>query len=274
MILNSFLVSSGVLLLGVLGTCKDPCLGFEFGVQSSFPPRFKNGQAGGWLSTDGELEIWSTGTHYGYDYSAAEGNNWVEVQSNTYATLYRRISVVPQNTVTLTFYHRGRTGVDTMDVFLGKGPENCTTLLASDDHTKWGQYSMKYTVPSDVSSIFINFTAKSSFDNSKSQGNFVDGLVLTSESPPPIDCVVTCDLWKVFMVYVKQTCSPKIPGDVTSGQGSQSRTCTQIPEQNGGKACGNLYFANHSSNSYNTRLPKSYKLRRSLGSLGRLHCSM
>ncbi len=69
----------------------------------------------GWKTdaTDHQIEIWSSGYN---GVPAYEGNQFAEINANQVAALFQTFDATAGSTITLDFAHRGREGVDTMQV--------------------------------------------------------------------------------------------------------------------------------------------------------------
>ncbi len=126
-------------------------------------------------ATDGKIEFW------GKDYLGVpsySGNQFVELNATQVASLYQDFTALPNSTVDISFAHRGRNGVDVMQVEIGPvgGPYvNLGTF--SDGNTSWGYRTVNYTFPSTVPTNYrLQFTAVSTSGGSASMGNFLDAI--------------------------------------------------------------------------------------------------
>ncbi|MCU1417071.1 MAG: hypothetical protein JWP32_1245 [Schumannella sp.] len=130
----------------------------------------------GWSTTagDGQIELWeqSMGVPPG------SGNQFAELNANVVSTLYQDLATVPGQTLRWQLQHRGRAGVDVMQVSLGApaGPL-VTQAVMSDGNTAWGTYSGLYTVPVGQTTTRFAFESISSVGGA-SFGNFLDDASL------------------------------------------------------------------------------------------------
>jgi hypothetical protein len=123
------------------------------------------------------VEMWSTG--FG-GVPAAEGNQFAELNANKAGTLYQDLPTVPGTTMRWYLNHRGRTGVDTMRVLIGKPGATLAQSGANlvDDKTAWGLHTGTYTIPAGQTVTRFAFQAV----NAGSFGNFLDDVVFTPEA--------------------------------------------------------------------------------------------
>lgn len=158
----------------------------------------------GWETTapDDNIELWSNG--YGSVF-AAEGNQHAELNANYVSTLYQDISAVPaSSTVGYSFFHRGRTGVDTLRLTIsdlgtdnlagGSGTASDTVLfsqLFSTGNTAWVQYSStnigNTTLGNDMRFAFESVSADG---GDQRIGNFLDGVHFGIGVPEPASAVL------------------------------------------------------------------------------------
>ena len=144
----------------------------------------------GWETTapDNNIELWSNG--YGSVF-AAEGNQHAELNANFVSTLYQDISAIPaSSTVGYSFFHRGRTGVDTLRLTIsdlgtdnlagGSGSASDTVLfsqLFSTGSNAWVQYAAtnigNTTLGNDMRFAFESVSAAG---GDQRIGNFLDGV--------------------------------------------------------------------------------------------------
>ncbi|MEZ0486036.1 hypothetical protein [Fibrella aquatica] len=150
-----------------------------------------------WRTTarDGAQEIWRSGFNGVPSYS---GNQFIELNANVAATTFQNF-VAPGGTMfTLNFAHRGRSGVDVMNVSIGSpSPTSLasgtavsgTTYLNlgnfSDGNTAWGYYTVSFTLPTGVANnaFSIRFTSVSAAGGNTSVGNFLDAISIADLAP-------------------------------------------------------------------------------------------
>ncbi len=148
----------------------------------------------GWRTTEGDhqIEVWGTGFQ---GVAAYQGGNFVEINANAVSTLYQDVSGIPAGALlSFAFAHRGRLGVDTMQLVLtdlGRsgvyGASDNTVLYSgtySDGNTTWGAYSSSglpgITALGDV--LRMSFISVSATGGDPTYGNFVDGVSLTAQN--------------------------------------------------------------------------------------------
>lgn len=139
----------------------------------------------GWetSATDNKIEIWRA-PFSGVPVPA--GSQFAEVNANQQSKLFQDIATTPGETIRWQLQHRGRTGVDVMEVRIG-APSGALALQSTlSTGQTWVTYSGIYTVPVGQTTTRISFDSISSANGSPSYGNFVDDVSVTSGA-----CVVT-----------------------------------------------------------------------------------
>jgi uncharacterized repeat protein (TIGR01451 family) len=130
----------------------------------------------GWHTTasDHMVEVWSTGFN---GVSSTQGNQFAELNANMVGMLYQDVATIPGTTISWRIAHRGRSGVDKMDVRVG-APTG--TLLSqsggigySDGTAAWVYHGGTYTVPAGQTVTRFGFDSISSVGG-VSYGNFLD----------------------------------------------------------------------------------------------------
>lgn len=133
------------------------------------------------------IEIWR-----GYDNVAAgTGNQHVELNADVPGTLYQTLNTIPGQTLQWSLMHRGRSGTDTMQLFIGA--ENAAGVSQgnfSDDNTAWRRYSGAYVVPAGQTRTTLAFQAVSAAGGD-SIGNFLDDV--SFGSGPCLNSATTLD---------------------------------------------------------------------------------
>lgn len=130
-------------------------------------------------SADGIIEIWPPGFESVTPYS---GNNLIELNANTPGTLFQDFSVIPGTTISVSFAHRGRNGVDVVGVEVGPvgGPYVSLGNFA-DGNTAWALHTVNYTIPTGGGSNYtLRFVSVSSTGGSPSIGNLLDAISISS----------------------------------------------------------------------------------------------
>jgi len=155
---------------------------------------------------DNKIEVWGNGFS---GVNSLDGGNFVELNANDKASLYQDIVTVPGSTLVWTVRHRGRDGLDTAMISIGKDAtklEKQATMVTDTTGSDWGQfdslntdstatrsdpdkygwvtYTREYVVPigqkvtrfslDSISSSKPDGSVDSSDDNSS--GNFIDGF--------------------------------------------------------------------------------------------------
>ncbi|WP_170319954.1 thrombospondin type 3 repeat-containing protein [Polyangium spumosum] len=129
----------------------------------------------GWTTTaaDGLLEFWGTG----FDgVPAADGTQFVELNANVASTLYQDVPTTPGQAYLYRFYHRGRTGPETMQFYVG-APEDEPSLITevTTGTMEWQLVTGIYVVPAGQTVSRFAFASS----QGGSVGNFLDGIVFT-----------------------------------------------------------------------------------------------
>jgi uncharacterized repeat protein (TIGR01451 family) len=134
-----------------------------------------NGGVPGWVSTDPVgIEIWQSGF---MGVVAPVGNQFVELNANTAGTLSQSISTTPGQILQWSLLHRGRAGVDTMQVLIGSSDSTLVPIRTISDGTSaWGRYSGAYVVPAGQTTTELAFRAISTATGDLSVGNFMDDV--------------------------------------------------------------------------------------------------
>lgn len=138
----------------------------------------------GWFTTatDGRIELWS---HRFLGVPAFDGNQFAELNANQNSALYQNLCLTPGTVMAWSLRHRGRAGIDVMQVRIGADLASATVQATmSDDNDSWGYYSGFYTVPAgQVNTAFI-FEAVSTATGSLSVGNLIDDIQITIADVP------------------------------------------------------------------------------------------
>ena len=145
----------------------------------------------GWetTATDGKIELWDSGFQ---GFASADGNQHAELNANQVSTLYQDLPTSPGLTLDWSLFHRGRNGVDTMQVLIGapggtlpaQKPDGQTGANIADGKA-WGFYTGTYTVPAGQGTTRFAFKSVSAAGGNAAIGNFLDGI---SFGTPP--CLV------------------------------------------------------------------------------------
>ncbi len=114
------------------------------------------------------------------------GSQFAEINATQIASLYQDFATTPGETIRWEMQHRGRTGVDVMEVRLGTPSGTLTVQTTIANGQTWRTYSGLYTVPAGQTMTRLSFNSISSANGSPSFGNFVEAVSVTSGA-----CVVT-----------------------------------------------------------------------------------
>lgn len=159
----------------------------------------------GWRTTasDGLIEIWSSGYNSlsNGPVSAYEGNQFAEINATQFAALYQEVSgVAAGSLVGFQFAHRGRAGIDTMQLTItdlglnnlfGDGDDAVLfTRQYTDGNTAWGFYTSAAENPINALGNTIRFSYSAiSATGGASVGNFIDaadfGIGVGQRIPEP-----------------------------------------------------------------------------------------
>ncbi len=131
----------------------------------------------GWATTasDHQIEIW----HTGFDpyFNPYSGQQFVELNANMVSALYQDIPTIPGTTLTYGFAHRGRLGVDVMELKIGPSDGTLTVEgTYSTDRTAWRHYTGAYTVPAGQRITRFYFSSVSGANGDQGIGNFLDDI--------------------------------------------------------------------------------------------------
>ncbi len=154
---------------------------FEYGLSAGIEHTVNDASIsaiGGWFTTepDHQIEVWGTGFN---GVPSFDGTDFVELNANAVGTLYQTTTgIAVGNTVDWHFAHRGRAGVDTMQLNIVDITTGQTLFSSnySDGTTAWGFYSGTFTV---VAGVAVTDTIKFSYVSissvgGPSVGNFLD----------------------------------------------------------------------------------------------------
>jgi uncharacterized repeat protein (TIGR01451 family) len=139
----------------------------------------------GWSTsaTDNRIEIWHAPFQ---SVPVPEGTQFVEINATQRSKLYQDFATTPGETIRWQLQHRGRTGVDVMEVRLGAPGATLALQSTLSTGQSWRSYSGLYTVPAGQTVTRLSFESISSANGNPSYGNFVDAVSVTSGA-----CVVT-----------------------------------------------------------------------------------
>jgi hypothetical protein len=130
-------------------------------------------------ATDGNIEVWYNGY---LSVPSFSGKQFIELNAYLASTIYQEFTAIPNEKVSISFAHRGRSGMDEMKVEIGPIGGPYTNLgNYKDGATSWGYYTVPYTFPATISSNYVlRFTAVTSAGG-VSMGNFLDAISIKTK---------------------------------------------------------------------------------------------
>ncbi|MCA9898518.1 MAG: hypothetical protein H6654_12025 [Ardenticatenaceae bacterium] len=128
----------------------------------------------GWETTasDNKIEIWYTGF---LGVNAPDGRYLAELNANQPSALYQDIDSVPGERLTWSFYHRGRSGVDVMELRIGP-PGSTVVQEQFSTGQEWVKYDGLYEVPEGQTVTRFEFAAVSTANGNLTVGNLLDNI--------------------------------------------------------------------------------------------------
>lgn len=145
--------------------------------------------------------------------TVVDGYQFAELCANQVGALYQTVSTFSGNTLKWGFSHRGRSGEDTMELWIGK-PADVTAVLEyytshnnsvagisgdllekyntissngarkyTDGNTAWNSYTGNYLVPDGQFETTFAFVSIAASGNKISFGNLLDNVYFTAEVP-------------------------------------------------------------------------------------------
>ena len=127
------------------------------------------------------IEIWKNGF---LSTPSQSGSFLAEINAYVNGTLYQDVALTPGTTVSWSLWHRGRAGVDSMNVLIGTPNDvqqrlaSTVQALISDDNTQWVFYSGTYQVPVGQYVTRFGFHSISTSGGNAAVGNLVDNISL------------------------------------------------------------------------------------------------
>lgn len=139
----------------------------------------------GWetSATDNRIEIWRA--PFG-NVPVPQGSQFAEINANQRATMFQDFATTPGETIRWQVQHRGRTGVDVMEVRMGVPDTTLALQTTASTGLTWTTYSGLYTVPAGQTTTRLAFVSISSANGNATFGNFIDDVSVTSSA-----CLVT-----------------------------------------------------------------------------------
>lgn len=139
----------------------------------------------GWetSATDNRIELWRS--PFG-NVPVPQGSQFAEINANQRATMFQDFATTPGETIRWQVQHRGRTGIDVMEVRLGAPDTTLALQTTASTGLTWTTYSGLYTVPAGQTTTRLAFVSISSANGNATFGNFIDDVSVTSSA-----CLVT-----------------------------------------------------------------------------------
>jgi hypothetical protein len=126
----------------------------------------------GWItsSPDQVIEIWLDG-HIGVE--APEGTQFCELDAQSRDTLSQELMLTPGQLMFWSILHRGRTGIDSMELRIGPPNTPVTQATLPSPEDAWYEYSGLYRVGDGETRTQVALVSRSGDD----EGNLVDSVV-------------------------------------------------------------------------------------------------
>ncbi len=132
----------------------------------------------GWEASPARMEFWTSGFQR---VLAPDGGQFAELNANSPGTIYQDVATNPGAEMTWSFWHRGRTGLDGMEVLIGPDDglddDTLTSIGEFETGQGWVHYSGTYVVPEGQTTTRIVFTSLFSANRRGSYGNLIDAFV-------------------------------------------------------------------------------------------------
>ena len=144
---------------------------------------FRENDVPGWSTTafDGLIELWRDGNFFGVP--VLEGQQFAEINANGVGILFQDAVTVPGSVLTWQFAHRGRGGVDTLNLRLGPPGATVAQINPATNNTQfqtgnteWVVYQGTYTVPAGQTTTRFEYVALATGSGDQTAGNFLDAI--------------------------------------------------------------------------------------------------
>jgi hypothetical protein len=139
--------------------------------------QFPAAEVMGWTTNSAEqvIEIWLDG-HQSVD--APEGTQFGELDARSRDTLTQDVALTPSQLMYWSILHRGRTGIDSMELRMGPPEALVTQETLSSPEDAWYEYSGLYRVGESELTTRLALVSR----NGDEEGNLVDVVVLAPVS--------------------------------------------------------------------------------------------
>lgn len=129
----------------------------------------------GWFTTssDPKIEIWSNSFN---GVPAYEATQHAEINYVENSALYQDVQTTPGDNMLWYFAHRGRAGVDVMDLKIGPTNAPVSQGNFTTGNMAWSFYSGNYIIPGGQTTTRFQYEAISTFSGQPAVGNFLDNV--------------------------------------------------------------------------------------------------
>lgn len=129
-------------------------------------------------ATDNKIEVWANGYN---GINSHSGIQFIEMNGSMPATLFQTITVTPGTSLTISFAHRGRGGIDSIGVSAGPIGGPYTNLgKFGNGQSAWGTHTVNYVVPNLGNQYAIRFTSLYWAFGNAAVGNLLDAVKICS----------------------------------------------------------------------------------------------
>ena len=139
--------------------------------------QFPAAEVMGWDTNSAEqvIEIWLDGYQ---SVDTPEGTQFGELDARSRDTLTQDVALMPDQLVFWSLLHRGRTGIDSMELRIGPPEALVSQATISSPEDAWYEYSGLYRVGASELTTRVALVSR----NGDEEGNLVDAVVLAPVS--------------------------------------------------------------------------------------------
>ncbi|WP_052595956.1 T9SS type A sorting domain-containing protein [Aureispira sp. CCB-QB1] len=143
---------------------------------------FQDSLVDGWSTTASSnlIEFWRN-AHNGV--TAASGQQHIEMNATEPADLYFDVCMFDNESLNWSFYHRGRSGIDSARLLIGPPNAEVEIIRFGTNNTSWIQYAGSYTNTHGNASIRFKLQPLHTASNNLTIGNFIDKVEVTGLAP-------------------------------------------------------------------------------------------
>ena len=123
----------------------------------------------GWTSQSGKFEVWDAEKGA---VGAINGPNLLELNADSQGLIYQDFETTPGSVIRWEFFHRGRSGVESLELQMGSTGGLVTTEQLAKTGMKWQAYTGNYTVPEGQTTTRIIFRSL----EPGGSGNLIDAV--------------------------------------------------------------------------------------------------